>query len=467
MRIVHEYTTAWLHEPTSDELAWLRATLLFDVSESTGNGFSATQLQLVNEDDTFPRGLVPVIRAKAKKDGFSVTVEDQRFKPLTPLDWGALDQFGAHIDKPIDDRPFQLRCIKSAARATCGIIKVGTGGGKTAIMSGLAAIVGDATVVVFTDQAALASQLRDEIAAFISEKVGLVAKLGAKPTRDLRRVTVFTYSMARSFLRKGDEGVAACLRNAQMMCIDEVHQAGAPERYATLQACQYARWRIGFSATPLKRSDRKSVLAVAVTGPQIEEVGQDELLACNAIVGSDIKMYEFDHERMFNDRRTPLQKRKAELVKNMRRNELVMKLVDLAPKPCFVVYTSLSHGRLLALYAKRHGFLVALANGKDTPPDQRKEILRKAAAGQCDVIVTNDVLGTGYNCNELAGMVLADIGASHIRLVQTIGRGTRLADTKELFKVLDIYDVGYFESQSKTRFSTYVEAGHLPEIVRL
>lgn len=83
------------------------------------------------------------------------------------------------------------------------------------------------------------------------------------------------------------------------------------------------------------------------------------------------------------------------------------------------------------------GIPAAMVSGA-TPPDERAEILAGLAAGTIRVVANCNVLVEGFDCPDVACVIVARPTKSRLLYAQMIGRGTRPAEGKDDLLVLDV-----------------------------
>jgi superfamily II DNA or RNA helicase len=77
----------------------------------------------------------------------------------------------------------------------------------------------------------------------------------------------------------------------------------------------------------------------------------------------------------------------------------------------------------------------------NTPTQEREEVRRLVEVGNDIVIVASyGVFSTGINIKRLHNIVFASPYKSQIKVLQSLGRGLRVADDKDQLNVFDIVD---------------------------
>jgi superfamily II DNA or RNA helicase len=220
---------------------------------------------------------------------------------------------------------------------------------------------------------------------------------------------------------------------------DEAHQVSAETYNRVLQMLVRAYYRIGLSATPLARGDRKSVITVAALGPVIYKVPVQMMIDRGALAKPSIVMTRFQHDTRAN---TTQGQYNDLIVKNTKRNKLVQQLVAGAAKPCLVFVKQKKHGQiLLKRLQKVYGDKIKFVWGAHSPEVRRKR-LDELENGTLSVLICSVIFHQGIDAPEIRSIVVAGSGRSKIATLQRIGRGMRITEDKKIFEVWDILDEG-------------------------
>lgn len=167
-------------------------------------------------DDTFPAGLLPIVRRGAGREGFVVDVVDVR-APRAPLDRGA---FVGWL------RPYQLEGLRAALRHERGILKMPTGSGKTEIVVALARVLPTPGLFV-VHRTGLMSQTSQRYYTRNEEhgvKLPPVGQFGDAVACIGERLTVATFQTVRA--RLGTAEGAELVRRVTWIVVDECFPAG-------------------------------------------------------------------------------------------------------------------------------------------------------------------------------------------------------------------------------------------------
>jgi superfamily II DNA or RNA helicase len=230
-----------------------------------------------------------------------------------------------------------------------------------------------------------------------------------------------------------------------------------------MMATPNAYWRFGFSGTPLARGDQKNILSVAVLGEVIYRVRAEDLIARGVLSRPRIKFLPVRQTVLGIDWRVVYQ---AGVVDSTPRNRVVVGAAIAAAKPCLLFVMDISHGRALEAMLRAAKQKVEFVWGEDSSVERLRAIIR-LRNGDIDVLVTSSVFDTGVDIPELKSIVNAVGLKSGIKTLQRLGRGSRIADGKVDFEVIDIDDRGntWLRDHSRWRRKAYESEGY--EVVTL
>lgn len=456
MRLEVGYVDAKIVEGTPEERSWLRSYLTFEDPQARYANTSR-YLSLVNTiDDSFPAGFVSKVRAAAAKATPAVLVDvvDTR-EPPSPL---------ATVDTSWL-RPYQQLALDTALKRTRGIVQIPTGGGKSVVITALCMRAPESWLIL-VPQADLLEQFAGHLRNRLGdERVGLIGDGKWDP----QRVTVATFQTLHRKLTKGKledrRAVFSLLSTVRGLIVDECHTVAAGSLNLVCSRATRAYYRIGFSATPLDRSDRKSIFVVAQLGGILHQTTSAELRALGMLADAKIKMVRVEQgstaptwQGVYGDC----------VVRSKARNAVLVEMTRLATKPALLFVSQVQHGKKLMPLLERAGVRAQLVWGEhDT--DARREALRKLTSGQLDVVVCSSVFQQAVDIPSLQSVVNGAGGASIVQTLQRLGRGTRVTKDKTEFEAWDVLDDGHrwLARHGRLRQDTYEREGYRVEVLDL
>lgn len=394
---------------------------------------------------TFPVGLLRNISRALADGGHSVEVIDERVKP------------GPVVPRTPDGITLwehQKRCVEAALEAEVGIIKAATGAGKSFIAGAIIAATPDTEWLVLVHRDTIRHQLHESFEKWVPGEVS-----GLDMPR--KRVVVATFQSVNRHLRE----LAPFLRSVTGIIVDECHVAGARTYLETVKHCTSAYYRIGMSATPFQRSDKRDGIMMAQLGGLVADITTKELVDKGVLAKAKVTFVQYQHTNQWYA--TYAAAYKAGVTANISRATLVADIVDRAAKPSIVFFKHLKHGRVLDHLIQQRGWATIFVDGK-TPKEARHRVRSELKKGKADVVVASVVFNEGLDIPELESVVNASAGKSTIQTLQRIGRGLRKSDGKDSVEVYDIFDANmrWLLDHSQRRVKVLRDAGHDVQIVR-
>lgn len=393
--------------------------------------------------DTFPVGLLELVRSAALRDGIALDVHDAR-EP--PVQWDP-----ALLPEGLRD--YQTEAISTALRAGRGILKLGTGSGKGNIVAAIPQAA-QTTWVVLVHRGHLLHDLAQRFEEATGEKAGRIQS----GQWSVRRVTFATLQTLYANRRK--YAARELFRDTNGLIVDEAHTVSANTFAEVIESFTAAYWRIGLSATPFDRSDARGVFNAALLGPMLYDLSAGELVERGTLARPEIEMVRFKHPAgviglSWHDLY------RTEIAENDARNSLCIAAALRLPRPAMVFVTQIEHGRTLERAIAAGGATARFVHGGSNGW-QRLRVIDDLNRGRLDVAVANSVFNEGVNVEGLRSVVIAAGGASPIATLQRVGRATRRTEGKTTCKVFDLFDEGVpsLERHSAERRISYVREGY-------
>lgn len=458
---------AKLSKSSKDERNFVADYLTFTDAQSHFKGGDGTTCLLNTFNDTFPSGLVPMVRNAALKAGLTVKIIDKRSKPCSPDPQADLEWL----------RDYQLDAVQAAGRDTRGIIWVPTGGGKGEIIKGLirhlpcnwlfivhrGGLVGDIANRFTTGNAALDpnshtyQQLGDTDAGLIGDGKWEVPDLAAPGAT----LTCATFQTLAANMKK--PRYKALIKNIDAVCIDECHTLPAQSFWRVAMSLKNAYYRIALSGTPLARGDKRSLFTIAASGPVIYRVKADKLIKEGILARPKIKMLPCYQE----SKAATWQGAYGELVvRSTMRNRLLTAAAKTADKPCLLFVKEIKHGKALTERLLKAGLRTEFVWGSDSQ-SSRDHSVERLIRDEIDVLVCSVVFQEGVDIPSLASVIIGSGGKSVIATLQRIGRGMRNNQgAKKDVQIFDIMDKGnkWLEEHARGRRRAYLKESHEVQI---
>lgn len=466
MKIELKNVWAFVLQATDAEHEWLAEYLSWSDEGAhfrrrygyTGDG----RIRLYNRiDDRYPAGFTRTVAEAARKQGYTVDVSDARVPPCAPIASPA-QQTAGHRPTGIPSlrlglRQYQIEAVQAAIKRTRGIVWAATGSGKTEIAMGLIESI-PIRWLFLVNQTQLAQQASARYHKFTGTLPGMIAEGSWMPDLTPAGLTIATFQTLYAMIKHGaadPRGITAMqfLSQIQGIIVDECHVLPAESFRSVLEWTTDAYYRIGLSATPLARGDRKSMHLIGALGGVIYRVSAKTLIDAKVLAKPTIRFKACKQE---SDKKTWQGAYNELVVKSKPRNQLVCQLADLAAKPCIVFFKDIDQGKRLLKMLTKAGHAVEYVDGS-TPTPQRVVMVQRLERGDTDILVASVVMQQGIDVPELRAVVAGAGGSSTIAALQRVGRGMRKTPGKDTFEVWDINDVGnkWTERHTAERVRSY------------
>jgi len=411
--------------------------------------------------------LLPDIIKSLTEWGYEIKLKDDRCPfsmDLDPVDKDYFADYGWELGE------HQVKAVNSVFEHNNGIIRVGTGGGKTLITG----VICDAYVkkgmklIVIVPTKDLVQQTAKEIGDF-DFSVGLYYGLKKETDKDVIVSTWQTLNNERSILTMF-EGII----------VDECHGTNAETKLADLLGKEGRNHpvRIGLTGSlPDYHTNRMTLFCHL--GPVRAVVPASELIDKGWLSQLNLIMYEFkedfkqDYKEYVDS--LPDDDDNKDITYTRFKNEIIFPTYDTEKRYLNSYVERLEViAQAINILTEQHGNTFILVNtveiakkvtkilGDDTifissKIKDRSEIydMFKTATGM-KAVTTFSLASTGLNIPRIFNLVTIDLSKSFTRIVQSIGRSLRKADDKDMANVLDFYsDSKYAKRHSAKRKKIY------------
>lgn len=403
-------------------------------------------------DDSYPAGFTRMLAKAAKDKGYVVQVVDCRTVPTT-----------TRLPIPSGLRDYQVSTVTESDKRTRGIVWAATGAGKTQVAMGLVESI-PVRWGFIVNQTQLGLQARDRYRSFLGMEAGVIAEGQWLPASGAHSMTVATFQSLHARLKGPDrESAVRWLESLDGIIVDECHVLPADSFRGVLDYTLNAYWRVGLSATPLSRGDRKSMHLIGCLGSVITRISAKTLIDAGVLARPIIRLVAHTQT---SDKATWQGAYNEIVVNSKTRNALVCQLAVKAVKPTIVFVKALDQGKLVTKQLAKAGHKVEYVDGTTLTPIRQAAVTR-LERGDTDILVSTVVMNQGIDVPELRSMVIAAGGSSTIMALQRVGRGMRRVPGKETFEVWDIDDRGnkWTKRHTKERIASYEVEEYEVEIV--
>lgn len=377
--------------------------------------------------------LLPIV----VKNGYQIELEDLRvpnqiqFEPINKDSYSHIVWPDGHpmANKPIVCYDHQVDTVNGCLANLRCVYVCPTAGGKTlttAILSDQIGKFGGSLVIVPTKDL-----VRQTAADY--KNMGLDVGMFYGDQKDVdNQHTIATWQSLESVRKANPEMLAQLLAGKVGVIVDEVHKAKGNVLKQTLDsdlADLPIRW--GLTGT-LPPDELGAATVEAVLGPQVGQIHARDLQEAGILSNLHITVkqiqdtvagfndYHSEHSYLVSDP-TRLEFMVEEIIKPTLEGQNALIMVDRIPT-----------GKILNELIPDSVFVHGGTDDRDAIYGSVKNADGKV------IIATTGVASTGINMNRIFKLYMVELGKAYIKIIQTIGRGLRIAKDKDF---VDVYDV--------------------------
>lgn len=395
--------------------------------------------------DQFPTGHLKLVQETLEEHKAPYSIEDRRRNRVAKvkLPW-------AHtLPEP---RYFQKDMLELGLKEHRGVFESAVGSGKTYIMQLLAHHIATPTLVIVPSKD-LGVQTFDSFTHAFGKKnvelIGAGAKIVQK--KPIRICTVQTLAAAQ---KKGRD-LKNLLDGIGMLCIDEVHHAGAQSYTNLLPQFDHIYYRFGFSGTFMRNDSRTldmwgflSTVLYKYSAAQATREGYLTPLKVlvHEVTGSKGTTYQREYNANYCSN--------PELLVSLKR--LFENFISDDDQVLILVGRKDKSGKIIHEFLDELGIHSAYVSG-DSKRDDVKQALADFNAKRVKVLVGSSIIGEGIDVRSTDHLIMAQGGKSEIAITQALGRAARLFPGKEVAWIHDFRFLGtkYLEKHLEQRLEIY------------
>lgn len=369
----------------------------------------------------FPTGLLSIVLETCESLGRTVTVNDLRTQ-TEPLG-GSFDLEGIRMEGKY---AYQLDACKAMLEQKQGIVKMGTGAGKTEVASAVIKYIGRKTLFIVTNRELLyqARARFQKRLGLSDDEVGIVGDGIWSPGSLITVATVDTLEA-----RINEQYCQDLVQSTEVLFIDEAHHVGSETWYTVATLCP-AMYRFGLSGTPLDRTDGANLRLIAATGDIIVNVPTKFLVENDILAKADIIFDTVSSPTIPKKSKYPTVYKQG-VVEN---EELLTKVIDWTKAfrelglSTLILVEEISQGKLIddMLWSNTDGMFIPhqFIYGEETT-EVRQKALEDFGERRLPVLIASTILDEGVDVPTIDTMILAGSRKSKIRTLQRLGRGLR------------------------------------------
>lgn len=355
-------------------------------------------------------------------------------------------------------RDYQLDAVQEALKAGRGIIKLGTGGGKTLTIASLLTSVylkspDTFKCLLIVPDLTLVNQTFND---FLEYKVPItVTRWTGSLEPDLNSKII----IANTAILQSQHKENRWINDVSVLVVDECHKLRKGNELCNLISQIKTHNKFGLTGSlPEKKVDEWNI--TGILGHIFFEKTSSELNREKFLTDAEIKIVNIKYNAPLI---TPpgANKYRHELdfiYQNKFRNAVIGSICKKFNNNILVLVNHINHGQLLYdhLSINLPGKKVFFIRG-EVEVNERSEVIKLMEKDNDVVCVAiSAIFSTGVNIKNLHMIIFAAGGKSFIRTVQSIGRGLRLNPNKEKLTIIDIADqLKYSTEHSEQRKTIY------------
>jgi superfamily II DNA or RNA helicase len=416
---------------------------------------------LLTNKMVFPTGLLSRVEKFLKRQKQEYEIVDQRITPT----------LGEPIKiKNYIPRPYQIEATNVAIEKGRGMIRMGTGAGKTLVAAMMVAYYNLPTMIYVVGKDLL-YQFHREMEKALGIKVGmigdgncLIEKINvcsiwtAITAFDLKQaVSLDDEDWAPEIIPKGSEQkqkIRQAIENTNVAVYDEAHFLATDTIQSIFKASKKCRYLFAMSGTDW-RDDGADLLLESVCGERIYNMPASTLIDNGFLVPANITLLEVPplEEKLPKHYASVYSKY---ITENDIRNGMIedsARILIKKGKKLLILVRYLNHGRELAERLK--DIPLFFVNG-EVDSETRESVKKDFESGNLKCLIASSVFDIGVDLPCLDALILAGGGKSTVRALQRIGRVIRLFPNKKHAIVVDFIDnATYLNKHSATRIAVY------------
>jgi superfamily II DNA or RNA helicase len=416
---------------------------------------------LLTQKMVFPTGLLHRVKGFFDLYKIEYVINDKRKVPKK------YNELPIHHYTP---RYYQTEALEAAIKNERGMIRLGTGGGKTLIASMITAKYNLPTMIYVIGKDLL-YQFHKEFEKALNIKVGIIGD-GKCDIRQVNICSIWTAITAFNFKNKqvslDDEDwspeiqevssenkklIKKTIENSMVNIFDEAHYLATDTIQSIYKASKKCRYLFGMSGTDW-RTDGADLLIESICGPRIYNKTSSELIKAGYLVPPKFVLFDVPHIAELPSNYQSIYSKY--ITNNDVRNTMIVEsarnLINMGRRVLILV-RYISQGNIIEKMLS--DIPLYFVNG-EVDSDTRKEVKESFECGDLKCLIASSVFDIGIDIPSLDGLVLAGGGKSSVRALQRVGRVIRNFKDKNDAIVVDFIDnAKYLIKHSAIRISVY------------
>ncbi len=413
--------------------------------------------------------LLPIVQSQ----GYEIEIDDQR-PPSKDFQFELVNEDSySHIHwpkghpiagQPIKIKEHQVDVINSYLENITGINIAPTGSGKTlitAILSHKIEPYGRSIVIVPTKD--LVTQTEDD---YINMGLDVGVFYGDRKEYN-KTHTICTWQSLESLSKRSKEqeleiDIIDFFDNVVCVMVDEVHKAKADVLRKLLSSyLSHAPIRWGLTGT-MPEEEYEKVGIMACIGPMLGKLNTKELQDKGILAQLHVNVWQLQDlgESAFTNYQSELKWLTTNKIRLKFLAEQAIKISETGNT--LILVDRVETGELLQSYIPDSVFV----SGKMKSKDRKDEYREVQEVDGKVIIATYGVASTGINIVRIYNLMLFEAGKSFVRVIQSIGRGIRVAEDKDFVNVYDVCSNCKFSKRHLTKRKKFYAEAEYPYSVK-
>lgn len=432
------------------------------------NPYISDRIYPITKSGKFDIGLFYTIIKMLNNIGIDIKdieIDDLLKKNITPKFDIRNDQFEFE-NLSLEPYSYQKIAVEKMLDYGRGVILVGTGGGKTLIMSLFLSSLfknlkkTEKTLIIVPSIQLVEQTYKDLIEYGIDETI--ISKWSGD--NEFKNTDIIISGVDILLSANSD---LKFIKDIKLLIVDEVHIVKRQNEINKIIKKINSPNRFGFTGTlPEEKIDCWNIFGKI--GPIIFKRKSNELIDSNIITPAKINILNINYNRKSHQDLHDIlynpdiegnfyQKEINYLIENKFRNNLILQISKKTKKNTLIMVDRILHGEILFdLLSKETKKKIYFIQGS-VLVDEREKI-RNIMESDDDVvcIAISKVFSTGINIKNIHNIIFSTPGKAKVKIIQSIGRGLRLHRHKQKLIIYDISDdVKYSKRHFEKRLLLY------------
>lgn len=403
----------------------------------------------------FATGLLRWARDLLTEGGYTVTMVDERARPIMPL--RSMEGFTTEL------RDYQTDIVEKALQATRGVIGVATGGGKTEIALAILHRL-HLKSIFLVNSIDLLNQTAERIMKTIP--AASVKIIGEGCQRQIGEGVPWLYVATVQTLNIKPELIKGVHFDVKIS--DECHGVAASTWKKVMDSIDaYYSYGLSGSFDKYHEDEIRYREIIGCTGNPIVKLTASSLVESGHLVKPKIVMLQYDSGVNVDPFKYHVAVKEAITECDIVNKKIIPRLVaKLAGKKVMILVKMLHHGKTLLNRLTSLGINCTFVSGASTG-EVRLQGMNGLKTGTLDVLIASNIFNQGVDIPQIDAIINLGCDRAYKNVFQKLGRGLRNAEGKEELLYFDLWPTNsrFLSEASLGRKEKYEYLGFSPVVV--